>query len=150
MADACDRRERDDQLVHDMARRCLASRVRLLNRAVCAIYDAALRPHRIKASQLNLLVAVGHLDGASAAELVDALHLEKSTVSRNVDRLASRGWVRRADAENARASIVRLTPAGRRLLRRAHPSWVEAQAEVESLVGARGRAALVRMASDLR
>ncbi|MCP3981824.1 MAG: winged helix-turn-helix transcriptional regulator [bacterium] len=43
------------------------------------------------------------------------LGITPSTLTRNVERIEARGWVERvADAEDARATRLRLTPAGRR------------------------------------
>jgi len=54
--------------------------------------------------------------GLSQRELVDRLHLDRSSVSRLVDRLVSRAWVQRAE-ESADRRTVRLvaTPAGQRV-----------------------------------
>jgi len=48
-------------LVKEIALNCYSVRLRLLNRVVGAIFDEALRPHEIRASQLNILVAVAGL-----------------------------------------------------------------------------------------
>ena len=44
-----------------MSRECLVVRLRLLNRVVTNIYDDALRPWGVKASQLNILVVMRSL-----------------------------------------------------------------------------------------
>ena len=41
------------KMVNSIATNCLSVRLRLMNRMVGAIYDEALRPHRIKASNLT-------------------------------------------------------------------------------------------------
>ena len=46
----------DDALIETVARECIANKVRLLNRAVTAIYDEALRPYGLKISQMSVLV----------------------------------------------------------------------------------------------
>jgi len=59
------------------------------------------------------LVALTHNEPLSQRELVPALHLEKSTVSRLVVDLIDRGWViRERDAHDARVQLMRRTPAG--------------------------------------
>jgi DNA-binding MarR family transcriptional regulator len=48
-------------------------------------------------------------------ELTRRLRLQKSTVSRLVGQLTTRGWVERAQApDDGRGVVLRLTPAGRR------------------------------------
>ena len=44
--------------VETIASECLAVRIRLLNRTVTNIFDAALRPLKVKVSQLNVLMVV--------------------------------------------------------------------------------------------
>ena len=59
------------------------------------------------------LVALTHNEPLSQRELVQALNLEKSTVSRLVVELIDRGWVvRERDASDARVQLMRRTPAG--------------------------------------
>ena len=59
------------------------------------------------------LVALTHNEPLSQRELVQALNLEKSTVSRLVVELIDRGWVvRERDAHDARVQLMRRTPAG--------------------------------------
>jgi DNA-binding MarR family transcriptional regulator len=53
--------------------------------------------------------------GRTQRELVDRLHLDRSSVSRLVDRLAARGWVERATGPDRRTVRLLPTPAGRRV-----------------------------------
>ncbi len=46
--------------VDTIASECLAVRIRLLNRTVTHIFDEALRPLKVKVSQLNVLMVVEH------------------------------------------------------------------------------------------
>ncbi|GAA2532152.1 MarR family winged helix-turn-helix transcriptional regulator [Streptomyces fimbriatus] len=63
---------------------------------------------------------LGHLEtsgGCRATDLAAHYALDKSTVSRQVAALERAGLVeRRADPEDHRVQVVRLTPAGRRIL----------------------------------
>ena len=82
-----------DDRIETVAREYIANKVRLLNRAVTAVYDEALRPHGLKISQMSVLVTVARMDGASPGAVGRTLHMEKSTLSRNVDRMRARGWL---------------------------------------------------------
>jgi DNA-binding MarR family transcriptional regulator len=53
--------------------------------------------------------------GRTQRELVDRLHLDRSSVSRLVDRLAARGWVERANGPDRRTVRLLPTPAGRQV-----------------------------------
>jgi len=52
-------RNQHDTLIETVARECIVNEVRLLNRAVTAIYDETLRPHALKISQMSVLVGGG-------------------------------------------------------------------------------------------
>ena len=61
-----------------------------------------------------------------AFELGDGLQWEKSRVSRQVARMATRGLVaRQASPEDGRGAYVTITPAGRRAIEDAAPAHVE-------------------------
>ncbi len=121
--------------IEAVADECIAVRMRLLNRAVTRIYDDALRPFGIKVSQMNILVAAGKLGIARPAEVCKRLHLEASTLSRNVERMVARGWLEVVSDEDGRAQPFRLSRKGRELLRRAIPAWKRAQEDVRAMLG---------------
>ena len=118
-----------------IARECLAVRLRMLNRVVTNIYDDALRPLGVKVSQMNILVAAGTMGTARPAEVCETLHLDVSTLSRNVERMKARGWLEVIPDEDGRAQPFRLTNEGRKLLEQAAPAWRKAQKQAKTLLG---------------
>lgn len=108
----------------------------MLNRRITRIYDEALRPHGVKVTQLNLLVAIANLDQAHPSELVTSLGLEKSTLSRNIKLLASHGWVEVWLAADGRGQLLTLSDSGGALLEAVLPAWRLAQQRAADLLGA--------------
>jgi len=144
---------KNDDLIETVGRECIANKVRLLNRAVTAIYDEALRPHGLKISQMSVLVTVATMGRASPSAVGRRLHMEKSTLSRNVDRMRSRGWLDAASTEDGRTTELRVTARGRRLLREVHRAWSRAQqrtGEMLSDQGVRGIARTVALLAQGR
>lgn len=121
--------------IDDIAGECIAVRLRMLNRVVTNIYDDALRPLGLKVSQMNILVAAAKMRTARPTEVCEHLHLDVSTLSRNVDRMKARGWLEVVPNDDGRAQPFRLTTQGRRLLERAVPQWDHAQERVKELLG---------------
>ena len=119
-----------------IARECLVGRLRMLNRVVTNIYDDAMRPLGVKASQLSILVAAGKFGLARPADVCDRLQLDTSTLSRNVERMKVKGWLEVVEDDDGRAQPFRLTAKGRRLLERALPAWEKSQKKVKELIGA--------------
>ncbi|HWE39602.1 MAG TPA: MarR family winged helix-turn-helix transcriptional regulator [Isosphaeraceae bacterium] len=132
-----------------LAGECLAVRVRILNRAVSALYDEALRPHGLRVGQLNLLAAVGKLGTARPGDLCRVLRMDKSTLSRDAEVLRRNGWLEIDDAADARSRPLKLTADGHALLESALPAWRKAQEAAVALIGAEGKAALGRVVDRL-
>jgi len=118
-----------------MAQECLIVRLRMLNRVVTNIYDDALRPLGMKASQLNVLVATALRGPVRPADICERLQLDPSTLSRNVERMKAKGWLEVVPDEDGRAQPIQLTAAGRRLLEQAQPAWEQAQQTVRNMLG---------------
>src|SRR5947199_7289349 len=127
--------ERVEAAIDKVARECIAVRLRTLNRVITSIYDNTLRPLDLKVSQMNILVAAAKMGTARSIEVCEYLHLDVSTLSRNVERMKARGWLEVVPDEDGRSQPFRLTPQGRKLLEKAVPAWSEAQQQVKNLLG---------------
>ena len=126
---------------------CIAKRVRYLNRVITAIYDRALRPLDIKVNQASILVFLSLNGESGPGDIGRALRIEKSTVSRNVERMRKKGWIEVTERGGRASQTVRITPDGKELLAAAHAGWVEAQKEASEILGKEGVGA-VRMLYD--
>jgi DNA-binding MarR family transcriptional regulator len=114
---------------------CLGGCVRKLNRMVSAIYDNALASAGLKTSQFSVLVSVANRMQALPAELIKLLQLDESTLSRNVERMCARGWLRLVQDEDRRSHLIEVTDKGQALLRKCLPAWQKAQIEVSRRLG---------------
>ena len=122
-------------MIDKVASECVAVRLRMLNRVITNIYDDALRLLDLKVSQMNILVAAAKMGTARPLEVCEYLHLDVSTLSRNVERMKARGWLEGVRDEDGRSQPFRLTPQGRKLLEKAIPAWSEAQQQVKKVFG---------------
>ncbi len=121
---------------------CIATRVRQLSRIVTRVYDDALRPHKITASQFTLLTQLAHTDGITAAEIGIDLDIEKSTLSRNLKRLLALGHIEMDPPAGRRGRGLHLTPRGKTVIREAYPLWQEAQRRSVDIMGVDARGLL--------
>jgi DNA-binding MarR family transcriptional regulator len=124
--------------IDELFRDCLAVRVRLIGRAVSAVYDRAVEPDGLTIAQVNLLAALGKAGACSPSRLGALLQLERSTVSRNLDRLLDAGWIEAVSSDAKGVKDVALTPAGRHKIESVMPHWRAAQQEAATLLGAAG------------
>jgi DNA-binding MarR family transcriptional regulator len=137
------------QAVDTVARECIAVRVRMLNRVVSGYYDEGLRPLGLKISQANILVVAAKLGRARPPEVCGLLHLDPSTLSRNVERMVARGWLETLADDDGRSQPFRITAKGTALLRKALPGWRAAQRRASTLLGEQGVALLHELSREL-
>jgi DNA-binding MarR family transcriptional regulator len=123
------------QAIDRIAGECVAVRLRMLNRVITNIYDNALRPLDLKVSQMNILVAAAKMGTVRPFVVCEYLHLDVSTLSRNVERMKARGWLEVVPDDDGRSQPFQLTSRGWKLLEKAVPAWSEAQQRVKSVVG---------------
>ncbi len=133
-----------DPVSDQIAAECLAGRVRLLGRAITGIYDEALRPLGITAGQLNTLVFIARKGPVAPGVLARRLSMEKSTVSRNLDRMRQHGWVKVSPGAWGNTQLVEIRAKGHSMIKRAHSCWSKAQTRAEHLLGTRGMQAVRR------
>ena len=126
---------KNEPTIDTIAGECIAVRLRMLNRVITNIYDNALRPLDLKVSQMNILVAAAKMATVRPLEICEYLHLDVSTLSRNVERMKVRGWLEVVPDEDGRSQPFRLTPQGRQLLEKAVPAWTAAQQQVKKVLG---------------
>lgn len=143
MAETVDRPAANDlsikEIAESTATACLATRVRQLSRIVTRVYDDAMRPLGITASQYTLLAQLAARDGITAVEIGHELDIEKSTLSRNLKRLLALGHIVMDPPAGRRGRGLHLTPKGQAVLVEAFPVWMDAQRRAIKAMGADSR-----------
>jgi len=126
-------------IAENTANACLATRVRQLSRIITRVYDDAMRPLGITASQYTLLAQLAARDSITAVEIGHELDIEKSTLSRNLKRLLALGHINMDPPAGRRGRGLHLTPKGQAILKDAFPIWQDAQKRTVSAIGAESR-----------
>jgi DNA-binding MarR family transcriptional regulator len=135
--------------IGSMSQQCIAVRIRLLSRMVTSIYDSALSPFGVKLNQISILVFV-HLAGEVGYDvLCRRLKMEKSTASRNIDRMKRKGWLNIVSAKGERRKFLKITLAGEALLGNVHAVWEDAQKKALKLLGEEGAEVLCGIANGI-
>lgn len=114
---------------------CLCANLRRAARAVTQVYDRALRPVGLRATQLTLLQALERGEGITPSRLGMQLAIDATTLSRTLRPLQRRGWIAIAPAADRRERRLHLTPAGRRQLARAQNKWKRIQVRLRKRLG---------------
>lgn len=128
---------------------CLAFRVRRVSRVLTRLYDEALRPLGIQATQLTLLNATVLCDqaseagGAAMSDLAEVLAMDLTTLSRNLRPLEKSRLIAISQLPaDRRVRVARVTRSGQRLIENALPLWRHAHARVVDALGDREAADL--------
>ncbi len=133
----------------EISARCLAVRLRMLNRALTGLFDDALRPLGLRTTQLNILVVVSRMGDATASRVAAFLHLDKSSISREVRVLVRNKWLSEAKGTDGRRRHLSTSALGERLIARALPAWRAAQSRAEDMLGPAGTSAVHSLADRL-
>lgn len=130
------------KLAQTFASDCIAFRVRALSRVITNLYDSVLKPYGITVNQTTILAMLTLVGRARPGKIGKELHMEKSTVSRNLERMRKNGWIEVAAGDVGAARVITVTPVGRKLLARLYPDWEKAQGAAARLLGDEGVAAI--------
>ncbi len=83
---------------------------------------AALKPYSLRAPEWRALASLHARHRLSMSELADLTSIERTTLSRTVDRMVRKGWVMRlSDAADMRVTRLAPTAAGEKLFARIWP-----------------------------
>ncbi len=117
---------------------CMVSNTRKAARAVTRRYDAYLRPFGMTATQFSLLGGVGMMPGASVSEIAEERGFDRTTLTRNLDRLEGMGLVRSRHPDRRNVRLPEITPRGEALIAELLPLWRQAQADLKAELSAGG------------
>jgi len=116
-------------------RECAVTNFRQVARAVTAHFDRQLRPVGLRATQLNLLMAIEARTGGTITDLAAVMAMDRTTLTRNLKLLRDRSLVVK--------ERIALTRRGRRAAAAALPLWAEAQHQIVEGLGDRRWARLL-------
>jgi DNA-binding MarR family transcriptional regulator len=121
-----------------MSTECACFTTRKAARALTALYDRALAPTGLRATQGTLLVALVRAGDVPVTRLAGILGMDRTTLTRNLEPLERTGLVAVRPGPDRRVKLAAITEAGRKALVRVMPLWRDAQRQVvEGAGGAR-------------
>jgi DNA-binding MarR family transcriptional regulator len=121
---------------------CAVMNFRQVSRSVTARFDDQLRPAGLRATQLNLLMAIETGAATTVTGLAEILAMDRTTMTRNLKLVRNRGLVEKTK--------IALTEKGRRTAAAALPLWEQAQAEILGSLGQKRWAALLSELAAVR
>ena len=129
------------------AQGCVCFNIRKSARAITQLYEEALRPTGLRATQFTLLVATRVMGTVTISDLAKGLVMDRTTLTRNMKPLEKKGFIRILPGqEDRREREVTLTLAGQEILSAALPLWKTVQ---QSVVESLGHNRVTRLMKDL-
>ena len=109
---------------------CTCFNLRKAARAVTQMYDDALKPSGLRATQFSLLSVVENSGPIGITELAGRLVTDRTTLTRNLKPLLSQELLQVVDGADRRQRPIALTSRGRDRLAQALPLWREVQSRL--------------------
>lgn len=128
---------------------CMCASFRRASRALTQLYDDALRPLSLRATQFTVLQVLARAGDVSQGALGRILAMDSTTLTRTLDILDRKGWVVKREGNDRRERRIALTKSGEAQLRRGLPRWEEAQTRVRSRLGEKRWASLLKMTGEV-
>ena len=119
-----------------MPQGCSNFRLRQLMRRLDQHYDTELAKAGLKTTQYSLLSHVIKLEPVRPGALAQAMKMQPSTLTRNLQPLVLAGWVELGPGSDARSRCVTSTQAGRDKRSQAQRRWKAAQLGINGALGA--------------
>jgi len=128
---------------------CVSTALRKIDRVITTMYDAELRELDIRITQVSILAAIRDAGCLTATDIGRFLALDRSTLSRTLNRLIERGWVDIGEHPDARVNPLFVTASGHELLAAATPAWYRAAVAAREMLGTELAEQITRRATGL-
>jgi DNA-binding MarR family transcriptional regulator len=114
---------------------CLCGNFRRASRALTQLYDDALRPTGLRATQFTILQVLSRAGELFQGELGQILAMDSTTLTRTLRIMSREGWIAERRGADRRERWLRLAKAGRDQLNRALSRWEKVQAQLKRQLG---------------
>lgn len=114
---------------------CMCASFRRASRALTSLYDEALRPLGLRATQFTVLQSLSLAGEVTQGVLGRMLAMDSTTLTRTLGIMVQHGWIARSPGEDRREWRIRLSKAGETQLKRALPYWHSVQTQLRTQLG---------------
>lgn len=124
-----------DRSVLELLSSCTCQNLRQATRVVTQHYEQVLEPIGLKITQLPVLAAAASMGPVPMSRLAEALVMDRTTLTRNLQPLERAGLVQVESGSDRRARLVSTTRQGLETLYAALPLWKQAQSSMVEALG---------------
>jgi DNA-binding MarR family transcriptional regulator len=127
----------------------MCSTLRRAARALTQLYEAAVRPLGLRATQFTILQVLSLAGEVTQGQLGRILAMDSTTLTRTLKIMLRHGWLTERSGKDRRVRRLRLANKGAVQLRRALPHWQRVQAQVRAALGGAGWEQLMKLSNDV-
>ncbi len=114
---------------------CMCGNFRRTSRALTQLYEDALRPFAMRATQLTILQALKRTGEVSQRKLAEMLAMDSTSLTRTLAIMRRRGWIQAHLGTDRRERLLRLATAGQKQLECVLPAWEKVQSRLRRQLG---------------
>jgi len=114
---------------------CMCGNFRRTSRALTQLYQNALRPFGMRATQLTILQALTRTGEVSQRKLGEILAMDSTSLTRTLAIMRRRGWIQERPGKDRRERLLRLANPGQKQLERVLPTWEKVQSRLRRKLG---------------
>jgi DNA-binding MarR family transcriptional regulator len=109
--------------------------LRRTSRALTQLYEGALRPLGLRATQFTILQVLSRAGELSQGQLGGMLAMDSTSLTRTLAIMQRQGWITERRGQDRRERWLRLANTGEVQLRRALPVWEKVQSQLRRQLG---------------
>ena len=128
---------------------CMCGSFRRTSRALTQLYEQALRPLGLRATQFTILQALALAGEVSQGQLGGMLAMDSTTLTRTLEIMGRHGWITERRGRDRRERRLRLAKAGEVQLNRALPAWEKVQSRLRRQVGEQAWKSLLHLTNQV-
>ena len=114
---------------------CMCGNFRRASRALTQLYETALRPLGLHATQLTILQVLSRAGEVSQGQLGEMLAMDSTSLTRTLAIMRRQDWIAERRGRDRRERRLDLSGAGKAKLRRAQPVWDKVQSRLRRKLG---------------
>ena len=114
---------------------CGCAALRRAARAVTQLYDEALRPTDLRATQFTILQVLDRVGSIAQGDLGRVLAMDSTSLSRTLRLMNKNGWIASVPGRDRRERQFGLTRKGRSQMEQAVPLWEAVQKRLQKSLG---------------
>ena len=114
---------------------CMCASLRRASRALTQLYEEALRPTGLRATQFTVLHTLSLAGEVTQGELGQILAMDSTTLTRTLAIMSRHGWIAKRRGEDRREWRMRLSKSGEAQFKQALPHWERAQTRLRRQLG---------------